>query len=91
MLLFFAEENSSLVHIYNKKIYIFFIDKGPRQELDNTAIATKAEHSINFSIAEIIFFNSALKWKKQSFICKIPQKIYQFQIKKLQKIDIDCF
>ena len=78
----FGENKRSLVHIYNKKNYIFILGKDPTQELDNTTIGTKAEHSINFWITErSIFSNSALKWKKQSFICQYDKKYINFKAK----------
>ena len=88
----FGEDNRSLVHIYNKKNYIFFLGKGTTQELDNTTIGTKAEHSINFSITErSIFFKFCFKMEKTVFYLSIPQKIYQLQSKNLQKTHISCF
>ena len=72
------------MHIYNKKNYIFILGKGPTQELDNTTIGTKAEHSINFTITErSFFFKFCFKMEKAVFCLSIPQKLYQFQSKNL--------
>ena len=42
-------DNSSSVHIDNKKKDILVSGKGPTQGLDDTTITVEAEYSINFS------------------------------------------
>ena len=44
----FGVDNSSSVHIDNKKKYILVLGKGPTQGVDDTTV-TAAEYSINFS------------------------------------------
>ena len=45
----FGVDNSSSVHIGNKKKFIFALGKDPTQRLDDTTITAEAEYSINFS------------------------------------------
>ena len=45
----FRVDNSSQVNIDNKKRDILVLGKSPTQGLDNIAITTKTQYSINFS------------------------------------------
>ena len=45
----FGVDNSSSVHIDNKKKDVLVLLKGPTQGLDETTITAEAEYSINFS------------------------------------------
>ena len=46
---FFGVDNSSSVHIDNKKKEILVLGKGPTQGLNDIKITGEAEYSINFS------------------------------------------
>ena len=46
---FFGVDNSSSVHIDNKKKEILVLGKGPTQGLNDVKITGEAEYSINFS------------------------------------------
>ena len=45
----FGVDNSSSVHIDNRKKDISVLGKGPTQGLENATITTEAKYSINFS------------------------------------------
>ena len=52
----FGVENSSSVHIANKKIDIVVIGRGPTQGLDDTTIKSEAKYFINFPVSRIFFY-----------------------------------
>ena len=55
IVIIFGVDNSSSVHIDNKKKDISVLGKGPTQGLDDTAITAGAKYSINFSKSQIKF------------------------------------
>ena len=56
----FRVDNSSSVHVDNKKNHILVLGEGPAQRLDDTEITAEAKHSINFTES---------KKKKKKKIC----------------------
>ena len=69
------------MHIDNKKKDILILDKGPKQELDDTTLTAEAQYSINSSRSNRTF---CLRWHyngSNSFLFVIAAKIYQFKAK----------
>ena len=65
---FFGVDNSSTVHIDNKKRDILVLGEGATQGLDATTITAGAKYSINFSISQIKFCLSFHYYGSNSFL-----------------------
>ena len=77
----FGVDNSSSVHIDNKKKDILVLGKGPTQGLDDTKITPEAKYSINISRSYKKFCLSLYYNGTNSFLFVNATKIYQFEAK----------
>ena len=75
----FGVGNSSSVHISNKKKYIYVIDDGITQGLDDTSIMSRTKYSLNFSSSERKFCLSLHYNGRNNFLFVNTTKIYQFK------------
>ena len=78
----FGVDNSSSVHIHNKKKDILVLREGPTQGLDNTIITT-AKYSINFTGGRKKFCFS-LHYNGSNSFFNNAKKIYKFKTKTLE-------
>ena len=80
----FRAENSSLVHIDNKKKDILVFGEGPTQWVDNTLVSGKAKHSTNILRSQRNFCLSLHYNESKTFLFVNATKIYQFKVKNFE-------
>ena len=74
-------DNSLSNHFDNKKEVILVIDKSPTQGIDDTAITTDVEFSINFSRSQRKFCLSLYLMEAKVFLFVNAPEIYKFKVK----------
>ena len=78
---YFGVDNSSSIHIDNKKKYILVLGKGSTQGLDDAATIAEAENSVNFSRSAREFCLSLHYNGNNIFLFVSDTKTYQFKAK----------
>ena len=79
--LVFGVDNSSSVHIDNKKKYILVLGEGPTQGLDDTTTTAEAKYSINFPRSQRKFYLGLHYSRSNSFLFVNATKICHFKAK----------
>ena len=77
----FGDDNSSSVHVRNKKNKILVLGESPTQRLDETTITAEAKYPINFTESGKIFALSLHYNGSHSCLFFNAVKIYQFKAK----------